>query len=242
MIKINDMVELFHLLESSRVSDEWNLLFNLFIFSSNARATSSPHVHGLSTIPNSRFHFDWNWLIFDVTRKASTHAPSQSHTCHPQFFSVHFIYPSSRSPPPTVWLLIFYVYHLESPNSATEFEQFFSRPALWHRFPSHTARINKWIQLFIWKTSRCWFLFVCHFSNQQQNNSTRRRGGKKRLSSCLYNHPEKYNKKIFLWLRLTRCSFWEEEKHWMDVKKTVGFLISMLGIGIKLARLEAWAK
>lgn len=40
-------------------------------------------------------------------------------------------------------------------------------------FHPFILRINKWIQLFIWKTRaserRCWFLFVCHFSNQHRN-------------------------------------------------------------------------
>lgn len=42
--------------------------------------------------------------------------------------------------------------------------------------PAPLLHINKWIQLFIWKTrterraKRCWFLFVCHFSNQQRRH------------------------------------------------------------------------
>lgn len=55
----------------------------------------------------------------------------------------------------------------------------------------HSNRINKWIQLFIWKTKRTSvvdsFLFAIFQITKQSKNSILR------LSSCLYNHPVKRN-------------------------------------------------
>lgn len=181
MIKINDMVQLFHFTRRAATSGDksldTNLLFNLFIFSFccllwfagchiymshfpaafRVASVVSPIHCFLDFIPTDNGKME-NWLIFDVRqcfkcKFANEHMSGSVTQLNPlstlaEFFSVHF--PPCLSPLSSDWLLILYYppMHLNFLQSWVSS----SSPATFFFCPHPSRRINKWIQLFIWKT------------------------------------------------------------------------------------------
>lgn len=125
-----------------------------------------------------------------------------------QFFSVHFILLRSLD------FLIFYhslAEWVKSPSLAVHlnFNNFCRPLCVSLAAPSPPSfilvfccfllrRINKWIQLFIRKTranvdSLSFAIFQISSQTTQQKSRNQKQ---KKLSSCLYNHPEKYRRNI----------------------------------------------
>lgn len=170
-----------------------------------------------------RFHSDWNWLIFDVRRRKKRVSESENeekkkfrkHTRIKRRFILilttrnSFQFISSLC---FVWLLIFYHHHGSEITNKQVSKRTLHLSFQWNfvalfcvilcsrSFHLFILRINKWIQLFIWKTrtsertnvvvdSFSFAIFQINISASRRMSE--RNWAKENLSSCLYNHPDK---------------------------------------------------
>lgn len=226
MIKTNDIVQLFqlawellrlHFLKRRDKLSDTNLLFNLLIFfrfqaESCWKAPAARFQMLFRFLSHSKLKLI-NFLSFFASAREMTKRREVSHRFSPRinsflpFTSFHFS--------PFAWLfdLLSLAAWVKSPSLAVHLNlNNFRRPlCLLLVVPPSSihpclfllpATPYKQMGSIIHSKNENelrWFLFVCHFSNQHPNNRTESRNQEqKKLSSCLYNHPEKYRRNIFV--------------------------------------------